>query len=115
MRKFQTISDPALGADWTLNRRRRMIAEMRPVADNESMGPIPAHTTRFDFLCDMRMGQSIRPGIIGSAYGNFEDPPEDGEIVKVNRIAVRVLRVVEMGSYAGKLVHYEVEIERFSE
>lgn len=112
MKSFQTISDPSLGADWVLRRRRMMLKEMRPVIDNQSMDPIPDTPARFDFFCDMRTAAGVHMGPFGSAYGEENEAPEDGEVVKVNRIPVRVLRVKTLMRNDYKFVHYEIEIER---
>lgn len=112
MRKFQTVSDPRLGADWVLRRRRMMLAEMRPVIDNESMGPVPDSPARFDFFCDLRTAAGVHMGPLGSAYGEDDEAPENGEIVKVNGIPVRVLKVTTLMRSDYRLVRYEIEIER---
>jgi hypothetical protein len=113
VKRFQTIADPRLGADWSLRRKRMMLAEMRPVLEGESVGPVPNLPAQFDFMCDMNLGSRVGVGILGSADGQYDDAPEEGEIVKVNGVAVRAVSVTEVVS-SGRYSRFEIEIERFT-
>lgn len=113
MKTYRTIREPRLGGDWALKRRRMVLAEMRPVLDNEDMGPVPRSAFRYDFMCDMNVAGHATTGALGSAYADTDDAPETGEIVKVNGIQLRVIRAEQVAAYGDRYVRYEIEIERF--